>query len=82
MDSSLQRTTVAMPDGTVAIITKFTRGYKKYNLTDHRNNNMAEVSDKKIQVSINNVTVSGYLPDVVTAQDYSSFGALLEGRQY
>ena|GEM_PF-2572446 len=55
----------------------FTRGKKFFDLTEHRGNVMVELSDKKLLQ-----TDGTYNADVVTAQDYSSFGSLLEGRQW
>ena len=60
-----------------------TRGKKLYEFTDHRGNILAVVSDKKIQVNANNGgIVDYYVPDIVSATDYSSFGAQLPGRTY
>ncbi|MEQ1554571.1 MAG: RHS repeat-associated core domain-containing protein [Ferruginibacter sp.] len=59
-----------------------TRGNTHYFLYDHRGNVMATVSDRKIQHSSDGVTVDYYIPDVVTATDYSSFGSELPGRTY
>ncbi len=67
----------------VGYISKVTRGEKLYELTDHRGNVMAVVSDKKIQVDANtDGIVDYYVADVVSETDYSSFGAQLPGRTY
>ena len=57
-------------------------GVKKYEYTNHGQNVLVTVSDKKLQHSTDGTTIDYYNPDVVTAQDYSSYGAALEGRQY
>lgn len=60
-----------------------TRGNKLYELTDHRGNVMAVISDRKIQVDANNDgIVDYYVADVVSATDYSTFGAQMPGRTY
>ncbi|HET9057249.1 MAG TPA: RHS repeat-associated core domain-containing protein [Chitinophagaceae bacterium] len=60
-----------------------TTGDRLYELTDHRGNVMAVVSDKKIGVDANNDgIVDYYVADVVSAQDYYPFGQLQPGRQY
>lgn len=67
----------------IGYISTFTRGNKIYELTDHRGNVLATVSDKKIQVDANNDgIVDYYVADVVSATDYSTFGAQLPGRTY
>jgi RHS repeat-associated core domain len=66
-----------------ATMTTVERGNKLYELTDHRGNVMAVVSDKKKQVDINNDGIVDYYEaDVVKATDYSSFGAPLPGRTF
>lgn len=74
--------TVTLVDGSRAYAYNFTRGSKFFELTDHRSNNLATASDRKLQHTTDNAIVDYYLSDVVTAQDYSSFGALLDSRQY
>ncbi|HTE09472.1 MAG TPA: RHS repeat-associated core domain-containing protein, partial [Chitinophagaceae bacterium] len=74
--------TVTLTDGSIAYLYNFTRGNKFFELTDHRCNNLATISDKKTPIDQNtDGFIDYYLADVVTAQDYSSFGALLDGRQ-
>lgn len=71
--------------GTLVMMGLFTemRGEKRYELNDHRGNVMAVVSDKKIPLdSNNNGVIDGYHPDIIRANDYSSFGSLLPGRTY
>ena len=66
-----------------AIIYANTRGNKQYFLTDHRGNVMETVSDRKIQKDANNDGIIDYYEaDVISAQDYSSFGAPLDGRAF
>lgn len=65
-------------DGNYAI---FTRGNKFFDLGDHRSNNLVTLSDRRQQTSSDNTTVDYYAPDIITAQDYSSFGSLLQERQ-
>ncbi|WP_343898886.1 RHS repeat-associated core domain-containing protein [Chitinophaga japonensis] len=59
------------------------RGKKVYELTDHRGNVMAVVSDKKKSVDENtDGVVDYYNADVVSANDYYPFGMLQPGRHY
>jgi RHS repeat-associated protein len=58
------------------------RGNIEYELTDHRGNVMAVITDKRIAISVDGVTIDHYEADVVKATDYSSFGAPLEGRTF
>lgn len=58
-----------------------TRGAKNYELSNHLGNVLVVVSDKKIQVCATAVVLS-YTADVVTANDYSPFGAPIAGRSY
>lgn len=60
----------------------FTRGNKFFDLGDHRSNNLITISDRRQQVSGDNTAVDYYTADIITARDYSSFGSLLQGRQY
>lgn len=58
----------------------FQRGRKEYELTDHRGNVLATVSDKKVALSDNGITIKNYDADVVSAQDYYPGGMLESGR--
>jgi RHS repeat-associated protein len=59
------------------------RGQKAYELTDHRGNVMAVVSDKKKRVDENQDGIIGYYhADLVSANDYYPFGLLQPGRGY
>ncbi len=57
------------------------RGAKRYELTNHLGNVLTVVSDKKIPVCTGEI-VSFFLADVVSATDYSPFGAPLQGRTW
>jgi RHS repeat-associated protein len=71
-------TTVTLPSYTLFDIQ---RGAKRYELTNHLGNVLAVVSDKKIQVCTS-TAISYYTADLVSATDYSPFGAPLAGRSY
>lgn len=58
-----------------------TRGAKKYELTKHLGNVNVVLTDKRVPVC-NADTVTYYTADVVSANDYSPFGAPLVGRSY
>lgn len=62
--------------GNVGYTVSFTRGQKHYELTNHLGNVLATVSDKKVQVSTDNVTISFYKPYIESASDYYPFGIL------
>jgi hypothetical protein len=66
---------VQTPSSPTEIIT-FKRGITDYLLNDHRGNNMAMVTDKKLQHSTDGTTVDYYLADVRTASYYSAYGAI------
>jgi RHS repeat-associated protein len=71
-------TTVTLPSYTLFSVE---RGSKRYELTNHLGNVLAVVSDKKIQVCTS-TAISYYTADLVSATDYSPFGAPLSGRSY
>jgi RHS repeat-associated protein len=82
-DIDVNEALVTSMGGIVGRYITTTRGNKKYELTDHRGNVMVTVSDKKRGKDINSDgTVDYYIPYVVTAQDYSSFGATMPGRKF
>ncbi|PUZ21866.1 hypothetical protein DCC81_25100 [Chitinophaga parva] len=58
------------------------RGEKLYELSDHRGNVMAAVSDRKTGVDNGNTEIAYYNVDVVNANDYYPFGALIPERTY
>ena len=64
------------------IISTFTRNEKIFELTNHLNNVLATIGDKKIQHTANNGDVDYYLADVITSSDYYPFGMLMPGRNY
>jgi RHS repeat-associated protein len=57
------------------------RGAKNYELSNHLGNVLVTVSDKKIQVCSTSVLMR-YAAEVVSANDYSPFGAPLATRTY
>lgn len=62
--------------------TIFSRGNKIFELSNHLGNVLATISDRKRQVSADNITVDNYEPFVVSAQDYAPFGMGLAGRGF
>lgn len=58
----------------------FTRGKKFFELTNHLNNVLATVSDRKTGMSLNNSTIDSYNPVINSAQEYYPFGMLMPGR--
>jgi len=59
--------------------TRYYRGYREYELTNHLGNVLATISDKKKPVYAGGL-VSYYDADVTTAQDYYPFGMQMPGR--
>jgi len=51
-------------------------GKKQYELTNHLDNVMATISDRRLQLTSDNTTVSGYDADVISAQEYYVFGGI------
>ena len=60
----------------------FTRGNKLFELTNHLGNVLATISDKRYGVSIDDSTVTYFIPEVVSANDYYPFGSLQPNRSY
>ncbi len=60
----------------------FTRGNKFFELSNHLGNVLATISDKKLQHTLDNVTVDYFTADVVSAIDYYPFGMPVPGRKY
>lgn len=60
------------------------RGQKVYELNNHLGNVLATISDKKIAVPLsgNSSLIDYYTADIVTAQDYTPFGMLMNGRKF
>ena len=61
--------------GSPGYFTTFTRGQKRYELTNHLGNVLAVISDRKKPVGSGS-TVNYYAAEVVSAQDYYPFGML------
>jgi len=60
-----------------------TLGKKNYELINHLGNVLSIVSDKKIPVDDNtDGTVDRYLAEIISANDYSPFGVILEERNF
>lgn len=59
-----------------------TLGDRNYFLENHLGNILAVVTDKKLPVDDGNGNVDYYLPHVISSQDYSAFGVLLEDRNF
>jgi len=57
-------------------------GKKQYELTNHLGNVMATISDRRLQLTSDNTTVSGYDADVINAQEYYVFGGIKPGLTY
>jgi RHS repeat-associated protein len=57
-------------------------GRKQYELTNHLGNVMTTISDKHIPIDTGSTGVDYYLPEVITQQDYYSFGMLEPERNY
>ncbi|MEZ4775088.1 MAG: RHS repeat-associated core domain-containing protein [Bacteroidia bacterium] len=57
-----------------------TRGEKRYELSNHLGNVLSTVSDRKLQLTTDEETVSGYTADVWGMNDYYAFGMLMPGR--
>jgi RHS repeat-associated protein len=60
----------------------FIRGKKSFELTNYLGNVMATVSDKKLGISVNGSIIDYYIPDILSAQEYSPFGMQLVGRVF
>lgn len=60
--------------------TGFVRGNKRFELPDHLGNVLATISDKKRAVSTDSTSISYYMPDVLSTQEYYSFGMGMPGR--
>ena len=58
------------------------RGSKLFELTNHLGNVLVTISDKKLQHTPDSVSVDYFLPDVISATDYYSFGMPMPGRSF
>jgi len=59
---------------------RFMRGMKMFELSNYLGNVLATVSDKKLGVSTDSLTVSYFTPDIVSTQEYYPFGMQMPGR--
>lgn len=77
---------VAVPDLTnmtglgVGIAGNFTRGSKFFEMSNYLGNVLATISDKKRGISNDSVSISYFMPDVLSTQEYYAFGMRLFGR--
>ena len=62
--------------------TNFTRGKKFFELSNHLGNVLATVSDRKEGVSSDSVSIDHFEADIVSAQEYYSFGMQMPGRGF
>jgi RHS repeat-associated protein len=60
----------------------FTRGNKLFELTNHLGNVLSTITDKRFGVSTNDSTVTYFIPEVASANDYYPFGSLESNRSY
>jgi RHS repeat-associated protein len=61
----------------------FIRGYKVFELSNHLQNVLVTISDKKLGVDANaDGIIDYYNADVISAQDYYPFGSQMPGRKY
>ncbi len=60
----------------------FERGKKVFEMSNHLENVVVTISDKKKQTSTNGISVDYYEPNIVTATDYYLFGMTMPGRIY
>ncbi len=70
-----------MPGLGFAFTASYIRGQKRYELTDHRGNVVAIVSDKKEEMDADGI-IAYYNADIVNVTDYYPFGSLMPGRTY
>jgi len=58
-------------------------GIKNYELSNHLGNVLTVISDKKIQMDVNNDNVTDYyVADILSATDYYPFGSVTPGRSF
>jgi hypothetical protein len=75
-------TTYLLPLVGYAVKHPFARGLKQYELSNHQQTPLTTISDKKIPVSANLLTVDYYLADIVSATGIYSGGMLQPGRSF
>lgn len=71
--------------GSTAFLKTYVRAEKVFELSNHLDNVLVAISDKKIQIQKANpyeTQIDYYIADVVTATDYAPFGMQLFGREY
>lgn len=57
-------------------------GNRQYQLSEHRGNVLAVISDVKYPISSDNSTIDSYEVGIVNIADYSPFGVQLDGRTF
>lgn len=62
-------------------IGSFTRGRKRYELSNHLGNVLAVISDRKLQIDAGS-SIAGYNPDIWAYHDYYPFGMTLPDRTW
>ena len=72
--------TQALPGLGTATSIGFVRGRKFFEIGNHLGNVLATVSDKKKMLSTDSTTISSFEPDVISTQEYYSFGMAKPGR--
>lgn len=60
----------------------FERGKRSYELSNHLGNVLVVISDKRSAVCSGTQQVAYYEPEILSANDYYSFGSVMEGRTY
>jgi hypothetical protein len=76
-------TTYTMPSGiTGGLKVPFVTGLKQYELSNHLGNVLVTVSDKKIGHDAGGGIIDYYTADVITANDFYSFGMVEPGRKF
>jgi RHS repeat-associated protein len=63
-------------------VSALVRGNKLFELANHLGNVLSTISDKKLQHTTDGSTVDYYNPDVLSANDYYSFGMGMQGRAF
>jgi len=66
--------------GNTGIVSTFTRGEKRFELSNHLGNVLVTLTDKKLQHSSDNINVDYYVADVASASDYYPFGMQMPSR--
>jgi RHS repeat-associated protein len=82
VQSAINQEAVPLNGLGTGINVNFVRGRKFFELSSHLGNVLATVSDKRIGVSSDGNDLDYYKPDVVSAQEYYSFGMQMPGRGF